>query len=113
MARAKQYYESRYGLEVLATAPFGATDSYAIGELGPENATDAFTQYDRPEIDVLVLPGGNFPTMVHIAEWEARCGKPVLTTNQVVIWAVMAALGIDTPLAGVGRLLEELPIPAA
>ena len=113
MARAKQYYESRYGLEVLATAPFGATDSYAIGELGPENVTDAFTHYDRPEIDVLVLPGGNLPTMAHMAEWEAQCGKPVLTTNQVVIWAVMAALGIDTPLAGLGRLLEELPVPAA
>ena len=30
--------------QVLATAPFGATDSYAIGELEPENATDAFAQ---------------------------------------------------------------------
>jgi maleate isomerase len=112
MARAKRYYESYYGLEVLETAPFGATDSYAIGELGPENATDAFAQYDRPEIEALVLPGGNFPTMIHIADWEARFGKPVLTTNQVVIWAVMLTLGISTPISGLGRLLEELPTKA-
>ena len=113
MLRAKHYYESRYGLEVLATAPFGATDSYAIGELEPENATDAFAQYDRSEIEVLVLPGGNFPTMEHIADWEQQAGKPVLTTNQVVIWAVMAALDISTPLSGLGQLLEELPARSA
>lgn len=113
MGRAKKYYESRYGLEVLATAPFGATDSYAIGALGAEHATAAFAQHDTPEIEVLVLPGGNFPTMVHIADWEAQCGKPVLTTNQVVIWAVMNALGIKTPITGLGRLLEKMPAQVA
>jgi len=62
---------------------------------------------------VLVLPGGNFPTMEHIADWEEQAGKPVLTTNQVVIWAVMAALDISTPLSGLGQLLEELPARSA
>ncbi len=109
MGRAKRYYESRYDLEVVATAPFGATDSYAIGALGVENATEAFACIDEPEIDVLVLPGGNFPTMAHIAVWEKQCGKPVITTNQAVIWAVMAALQIEEPLPGLGKLLEALP----
>jgi maleate cis-trans isomerase len=113
MGRAKHYYESRYGLDVLATAPFGATDSYAIGALGAEHATEAFARHDTPEIEILVLPGGNFPTMVHIAAWEAQCGKPVLTTNQVVIWAVMKALGIEAPITGFGRLLEILPAQVA
>jgi len=113
MARAKQYYETRYDLEIVATAPFGATDSYAIGTLGAENATEAFARHDAPEIEVLVLPGGNFPTMAYIAEWEEQCGKPVITTNQAVIWAVMAALEIDEPLVGLGILLETLPaVPA-
>ena len=109
MDRARHYYETRYGLEIVATAPFGATDSYAIGALGAENATEAFAQIDDPAIEVLVLPGGNFPTMAHIAEWENQCCKPVITTNQVVIWAVMSALGLETPLSGLGILLETLP----
>jgi maleate cis-trans isomerase len=106
IGRAKRYYETRYGLEVVATAPFGATDSYAIGALGAENATDAFARIDRPEIEALVVPGGNFPTMRFVAEWERQFGKPVITTNQAVIWAVMTALDVREPLPGLGCLLE-------
>ena len=47
--------------------------------------------------------------MRHIAGWEARFGKPVVTTNQVVLWSVMRAMGIKKPIAGLGRLLSELP----
>jgi maleate isomerase len=107
--RTKQYYETRYGLEVVATDAFGATDSYAIGSLTADTATDAFTRVDRPEVEVVVLPGGNFPTMRFIAEWEQQLGKPVITTNQAVIWAVMAAMGVRYSLTGLGRLLKELP----
>lgn len=109
IGRAKRYYESQYGLEVIATEAFGATDSYAIGGLSAENATDAFARIDRPEIEVLVVPGGNFPTMKFVAGWEQQFGKPVITTNQAVIWAVLGAMDVRDPLVGLGRLLEELP----
>ncbi|NKB59146.1 MAG: hypothetical protein GKS00_22695 [Alphaproteobacteria bacterium] len=109
IGRAKRYYETRFGLEVLATEAFGATDSYAIGGLSADNATDAFARIDRPEIEVLVVPGGNFPTMKYVADWERQFNKPVITTNQAVIWSVMLAMDIREPLAGMGRLFLELP----
>src|SRR5712671_308705 len=37
-ASAKRYFEGRYGLDIVALEGFAATDSYAIGKLGPENA---------------------------------------------------------------------------
>ena len=102
IARAKRYYESRYGLEVVATEAFGATDSYAIGALGEENAAAAFTRINRPEIQALVVPGGNFPTMKFVAGWEQELGKPVITTNQAVVWGVLAKMGVREPLPGLG-----------
>ena len=69
---------------------FGATDAYAIGALDESHAVEAFERVDSPEIEALVVPGGNFPTMRHIASWEARFEKPVITTNQVVLWSMMA-----------------------
>ncbi len=105
--RAKAYYETRYGLSVVAMEGFGATDAYAIGGLSADNATDAFVRIDRPEIEVLVVPGGNFPTMRHIAEWERRFGKPVITTNQAALWAMLRVMGVSAPLPGLGRLLEQ------
>ena len=41
--RAKAYYETRYGLSVVAMEGFGATDAYAIGGLSADNATSTST----------------------------------------------------------------------
>jgi maleate isomerase len=105
-ASAKRYYESKYGLTTVALEGFAATDSYAIGMLGPENARDAFRRIDRPEIEAFVVPGGNFPTMASIAAWESEFGKPVVTTNQAALWAVMKRLSSSDRLSGLGHLLE-------
>jgi maleate isomerase len=107
--RAKQYYEGKFGLDVVALEGFAASDSYMIGKLGPENARDAFARINRPEIEVLVVPGGNFPTMSFIPAWEHEFGKPVITTNQAALWAMMRIMGVSDALSGLGRLLEELP----
>jgi maleate isomerase len=109
LERARHYYESKYGLDVLALEGFAATDSYMIGKLGPENARDAFARIDRPEIEVFVVPGGNFPTMSFVPEWEREFSKPVVTTNQAALWAMLGIMRVTDRLPGLGRLLEEMP----
>jgi arylmalonate decarboxylase len=104
-ATAKRYFEEKYGLDVVALEGFAATDSYAIGQLGPEHAREAFGRIDRPEIEAFIVPGGNFPTMAHIAEWEREFQKPVVTTNQAAFWAVLQRLGGHERCPGLGRLL--------
>ena len=108
--RAKHYYESKYGLQVVAMEGFAATDSYMIGKLGPENARDAFARIDRPEIEVLVVPGGNFPTMSFVPAWEREFGKPVITTNRGGAVGDDAHDGRGERLPGLGRLLERCPL---
>lgn len=107
--RARRYFEGKYGLAVAAIEGFAASDSYMIGKLGPENARDAFARIDRPEIEAFIVPGGNFPTMGSIAGWEGEFKKPVITTNQAVVWAVLHRLGSADTISGVGRLLETPP----
>jgi maleate cis-trans isomerase len=106
IGRAKQYYESKFGLQVLATEGFGATDAYAIGQLDADAARAGFARIDRPGIEVLVVPGGNFPTMPHIAGWEAAFGKPVITTNQAALWAMLRVMQFADKIPGLGRLLS-------
>jgi maleate cis-trans isomerase len=107
--RAARYFAAKHGLEAIALEGFGATDSYAIGQLGPEKARDAFARIDRPEIEAFVVPGGNFPTMTSIAQWEREVGKPVVTTNQASFWAMLRFFGAGDRIPGFGRLLEEPP----
>ena len=107
--RAARYFATKHGLETVALEGFGATDSYAIGQLGPENARDAFARIDRPEIEAFVVPGGNFPTMASIAAWEQEFGKPVVTTNQASFWAMLRHFNTGDRLPTFGRLLAEVP----
>jgi maleate cis-trans isomerase len=107
--RAQRYYETKFGLSVLGLHSFGAADAYMIGKLGPDNARDAFRQIDRAEIEVLVVPGGNFPTMAYVPDWEREFGKPVITTNQAALWAMFRIMKIEAKLPGLGRLLAEMP----
>ena len=107
--RAARYFGTKHGLETVALEGFGATDSYAIGQLGPENARDAFTRINRPEIEAFVVPGGNFPTMSSVAAWEQEFNKPVVTTNQASFWAMLRAFNAGDRLPTFGRLLAEVP----
>jgi maleate cis-trans isomerase len=109
IGRARRYFQTKYGIDTIAWESLGATDAYAIGKMDASMAEAAFRRIDRPDVDALVVPGGNFPTMDWIAGWERTFGKPVITTNQAALWAVMKTMGVDTPLPGKGRLLEELP----
>jgi maleate cis-trans isomerase len=108
-ARAARYFRTKHGLDTVALEGFGATDAYAIGKLGPDNAREAFARIDRPEIEVFVVPGGNFPTMPSIAAWEREFEKPVVTTNQASMWAMLRAFNGADRLPAFGRLLAELP----
>ena len=92
-----------------AAAAGGATDSYAMSTISADHATASFTRVDRPEIEALVVPGGNFPTLRSIAAWEQQFHKPVVTTNQAALWAMMEVMTLAPPLPGLGRLLAQRP----
>lgn len=106
---ARRYYESKHGIGTVAWESLGASDAYAIGKMDAGMAEAAFRRIDRPDVDALVVPGGNFPTMDCIAGWERTFGKPVITTNQAALWAVIKTMKFDLLLPGKGRLLEQLP----
>jgi maleate cis-trans isomerase len=109
IGRARRYFETKYGIAVVAAESLGATNAYAIGKMDAAMVEAAFRRIDRPDVEALMVPGGNFPTMDRIAGWERQFGKPVITTNQAALWGVLQAMRIDTPLPGKGRLLEQLP----
>jgi len=109
IARAKRYYEEKFGIDVVACESLGASNAYAIGKMDAGAAQAAFARIDSPAVEALMVPGGNFPTMDRIAAWEGQFGKPVVTTNQATLWAILRTMRIATPLAGKGRLLQAMP----
>jgi len=104
----RRYYEGVHGLQVAAVESYGvAATSGAVNAMKPEVCTAALERADRAEVEAFIIAGGALPTMHMIDGWERRFGKPVVTTNQVAMWAIFGALGGGETLPGYGRLLGE------
>jgi maleate isomerase len=58
------------------------------------------------EADALFISCTGLLTNKVVAPLEARLGKPVVTSNQALTWAMMRAAGDTRRLAGRGRLFE-------
>ena len=109
IGNARRYFQDRYGVATVASESLGATDSYAIGKMDAGLVQAAFDRIVTADVEALLVPGGNFPTMDRIVAWEARYGRPVVTTNQATLWAIMRQMGVATGLPGMGRLLAKMP----
>ena len=109
LERLEHHYTGKYGLEVVICESFSGSDSALYPALGQELAHDAIRRTDRPEIEIFIVPGGNFLTMPFISDWERAVGKPVITTNQATLWAMIQMMRADEKLPSFGRLLEEMP----
>jgi maleate cis-trans isomerase len=104
----RRYYESAHGLKVAAVDTYGQpASSAAVNAISPDAATGALERADSAQVDAFIIAGGALPTLHLIDGWERRFGKPVVTTNQVAMWAILGALGGGEPLPGYGRLLAE------
>lgn len=109
-AASLRYLEAA-GIAVLGTAFGGLRDNFAIAEMGREAVLDLALRADHPEAQALLMPGGNMPCLALAEEIEARLGKPMVSTNQAGMWALLAQFGRPERIAGAGRLLRERPAP--
>jgi maleate isomerase len=47
--------------------------------------------------------------MSFVPDWERAVGKPVITSNQAALWAMLRIMQADEKLPDFGRLLQEMP----
>jgi maleate isomerase len=95
------------GFGVLARQALGLVSNLEIGLLDEQTAFDMGVSVDRPEAQSVMLACGNWLTLGIVDRLESAIGKPVLTTNQVSLWAVLRLAGYHVPVFGWGRLLRE------
>jgi maleate isomerase len=95
------------GFTVLAHSAMGHVSNLEIGLLDEQTAYDLGFSLDRPYAQAIMLACGNWLTMGIVDQLEAATGKPVLTTNQVSLWAVLRLAGYHAPVFGWGSLLRE------
>jgi maleate cis-trans isomerase len=95
------------GVSVLAHRALGHVGNLDIGMLEEQTAFEQGIAVNRPEADAVMLACGNWLTMGIVDSMEVAIGKPVVTTNQVSLWAVLRLAGYHAPVFGWGRLLRD------
>lgn len=64
-------------------------------------------EIDTPDADAILISCGALRTIDVIDEIEQRAGKPVICSNQAMLWHCLRLAGIEDRLTGLGRLFRE------
>ena len=91
------------GIHVLSQHSLGH-DTYAPGRrlaihlIPPADVRDAVMRIGTQDAEALVLSGTNLVTFPVIEEIERLTGKPVVTSNQALLWSTLRKAGVDDAL---------------
>jgi maleate cis-trans isomerase len=93
------------GYEVVHDLGLGLTgggDDYL--RVTPQEWTDLTVQHQRPEADGYFLSCTATSMIDSIEDIERTLDKPVVNSNQAVLWAALRRLDVSASIAGLGRL---------
>jgi maleate cis-trans isomerase len=97
----------RAGVQVVALSCRGIVTAAEVGQLGREAVLDFVAANDHPDAEAVVVPDTALHTVAWLTELEDRVGKPVLTANQVSVWAGLRLVGDTAPRAALGTLFRR------
>jgi maleate isomerase len=99
VARDLAVYLERLGLEVTALTWLDVEDDRAIARITPATIEAAALDAFDPAADALFCSCTALRARALVPALERRLGKPVLTSNQVLLWHALRSAGVTRPLA--------------
>lgn len=99
-----------FGVEVVTSVGLGLLGQ--IWKVNYRQVVEIVRSADSPETEAMFISCTNLPTYDIIGALEQELGKPVLTANQVTIWAALREMGISA-VAPDQQLVRAAQAPAA
>ena len=94
------------GFEVLDIQGLNIEDGYAMGLITPEYIKEFALSIDHPDADVIFMSCGGIRTIDVLQEIEDAVGKPVVCSNQAMMWDCLRRAGIADKIEGYGQLFD-------
>lgn len=101
----RDYLEAR-GFEVLDIQGLQLRYDREMVALAPEYVAEFARAVDRPDADAVFVSCGALRTLEVVESIERALRKPVVSSNQAMLWHCLRLAGIDDPIDGHGRLLR-------
>ena len=103
-AREVTYLEEA-GFEVLSISGLNLEKDSDMVRVTPEFISQFAQSIDRPDADAIFISCGALRTLDVVEQIEQAVGKPVIASNQAMIWDTLRLAGIDDKIPGYGQLL--------
>ncbi|WP_280407858.1 maleate cis-trans isomerase family protein [Nocardia brasiliensis] len=100
-------------IRVVSMRSAGIDTAAEVGTLDAAQVRQLAVANDHPEAQALLIPDTAMHTLAVLPELEAALGKPVLTANQVTIWAGLRLAGRTATCPVLGTLFTERHAHAA
>jgi maleate isomerase len=99
------------GYDVLAAHGFALAGSDAYCATPPQLWRERVLAAAHAGADAYLVSCANISVLSTIADVEARLGRPVVTSNQAVIWDALRLLGWQAPFGRLGSLFAAKAAP--
>ncbi len=94
------------GFDVLDIQGLNVDDCEAMGRIAPSFIRDFALSIDHEDADAIFVSCGGIRTIDVVQEIEDAAGKPVICSNQAMMWDCLRRAGINDELDGFGRLFQ-------
>lgn len=99
-------YLQQAGFDVLAIEGLNIERDSDMVRVAPDYIAEFAQSLDRPDADAIFVSCGALRTLEVVQALEDRAGKPVIASNQAMVWDTLRLAGILDRIAGYGRLLS-------
>lgn len=97
------------GIETPVFGSFETGEEAVVARISPASLIEAAVDIGKnPDAEAVFISCTNLRTLDIISTIEDRVGKPVLSSNQVLIWHMCHLAGVKTGKVGFGQLLSGL-----
>ena len=105
--RREADYLAAAGFEVLDIQGLNLENDSDMVRVSPDYILEFAESVDRVDAEAVFISCGALRSMAIAGALETRIGKPVVTSNQAMIWDTLRLAGIEDTIPGYGTLLAR------
>ena len=100
-------YFTKKNIEVLSFASLNLNLDSEFANVDPNYILEISSKLETKNADALFISCTALPVLNIIDQLEQKIQKPVLSSNQTLIWDTIRSVGYKSPIKGYGKLLEN------
>ena len=103
--KLEHHFMTNQGFNVLDIKGMQIDDGSIMG-ITPGYIKEFALSLDRPEADAIFISCGGIRTIDILQEIEEEANKPVICSNQAMMWSCLRRINVSLTIKGYGRLFE-------